>query len=433
MSLSLLLTVFTAIPSLAGDVHVVDGTGAGDFPTVQQALNSALDGDVILVRPGSYPSFVVDDLDICIVADGGTVTTGTVRARDLAVGKTLVLDGIDAQGVPSSSPSISRGAWFINCAGSIRAQHSSFQAGDSNSDSAEDGWDGARLENCLDVSFTNCLLAGSHDSGAYGDNTGVHYGGGNGLYAIQSFVSVFASEVLAGDGHPATIWDAGVGGHGALLESGSQLHAHSSTVKGGDGGGTSFDMGWGGDGGHGVFSRTLSAANLLGCNLIAGQGGWGSGCSFCGGGEDGAPAIGASITILPGDPRELCLLGPIGPLREGAAVALSIEGYVGSRASMIYSYGTDRRTLTLHRLLLLSAPFIRLLPSPAPRPIPLALPTRNFLGAWSANTLPVTFQAGTLTPGIEGERIFAQPIHMPTTGSWNLGAPVVLFVVDSSL
>ena len=166
MSLSLLLAVFTAIPSLAGDVHVVDVTGAGDFPTVQQALNSALDGDVILVRPGSYPSFVVDDLDICIVADGGTVTTGTVRARNLALGKTLVLDGIDAQGVPSSSPSISRGAWFINCAGSIRAQHSSFQAGDSNSDSAEDGWDGARLENCLDVSFTDCLLAGSRDSGA---------------------------------------------------------------------------------------------------------------------------------------------------------------------------------------------------------------------------------------------------------------------------
>ena len=432
--LSLLLSAFAATPSLANDVHIVDATGGGDFPTIQQALNSAFDGDLILVRPGSYPSFVVDDLDVSIMADGGFVTTGTIRARNLSAGKVLVLAGLDAQGAPTSSPSSTRGAWFIDCAGSIRVQHSNFRAADSMSSLAEDGWDGVRLENCLDVSFTNCLLAGSRDSGAYGDNTGTHYGGGNGLYAIQSLVSVFASEVLAGDGHPATVWDAGVGGHGALLESGSQLHAHSSTVKGGDGGGTTFDLGWGGDGGHGVFSTALCAANLLGCNLIAGQGGWGSGCSFCGGGEDGSPAIGASITILPGDPRDLCLLGPIGPLREGAAVALSIEGYVGSRASMIYSYGTDRRTLTqAARLLLLSSPFIRLLPSQAPRPIPLALPSRNYLGTWSTSTLLLTIQADNLAPGVEGVRIFAQPFHVPSSGAWNLGAPVVLHVVSASL
>ena len=70
---SLFLAATSAAPSLASDVHIVDTTGAGDFPTIQQALNSAADGDIILVRPGTYPSFVVDNLDVTIIADGGLV------------------------------------------------------------------------------------------------------------------------------------------------------------------------------------------------------------------------------------------------------------------------------------------------------------------------------------------------------------------------
>jgi hypothetical protein len=91
MTLSLTLLLATAAPALAGDVHIVDSSGAGDYPTIQQALNNAADEDLILVRPGSYPSFVVDDLDISIIADGGTVSTGTVRVRDLSADKTLDL------------------------------------------------------------------------------------------------------------------------------------------------------------------------------------------------------------------------------------------------------------------------------------------------------------------------------------------------------
>jgi len=425
----------SATPALANDVHIVDATGAGEFPTIQQALNSAVDGDIILVRSGTYPSFVVDNLDVTIIADGGFVTTGTIRARNLAADKVLVIDGLDAIGAPTSSASSARGAFFIDCAGAIRVQHSSFIGADSLSVDPENGWDGAYLDHCLDVSFTDCLLVGGVDSGEYGANTGTGaYGGGNGLYATNSVVSVYASEARAGDGHSAVYWDGGEGGDGARVEAGSRLIAHSSTFEGGDGGGTHFNMGYGQDGGHGVNARTGSSADVIGCTLIAGQGGNAHSCGFCGAGEDGYPDYG-DTTLHAGDVRDLCLVPRVGAFKEGVSVALTINSYAGSRASMIYSLGADRRELSVpDRLLLLASPFVRLMPAPAPRPIPLALPSRNFLGVFgSTGALNVTFQAADLLPGVEGERVLAQPFHVPTSGGWNLGAPVVLVILDAAI
>lgn len=433
LSLSLVLTALTAVPAFANDVHVVDATGAGDYLTIQQAVNGATDGDLLLVRPGSYPSFVVDDLDIVIVADGGAVTTGTIRARNLSEGKVLVLDGLDAQGAQSSSPSSSRGGWFINCEGSIRVQHCAFQAADSNSSSAENGWEGVVVEDCNDVSFTSCDMGGGVDSGSYIENASSPIKGGTGLQISSSLVSMYASNVLGGDGHAANTWDAGAGGDGARVVGDSHLLAHSSDIRGGDGGGTSFDYGWGGDGGAGLVSNTTLGVDLLGCNLLGGFGGGGSGCFWCGFGQNGPYTSGSSIQTLPGSVLDLVLVDQLGPIREGAAVGVTIAGHPGSRATMLYSYGADRRALALPaRLLLLDTPLIRLIPGL--HPIPIALPATNFLGAFnSSGALSVTIQAGSLGPGIEGERVLAQPFHVPASGTWNLGAPLVIIVVDSSL
>ena len=62
------------------------------------------------------------------------------------------------------------------------------------------------------------LLVGGIDSGEYGANTGSDaYGGGYGLYATSSLVSMFASEARAGDGHFSVYWDGGEGGDGARM------------------------------------------------------------------------------------------------------------------------------------------------------------------------------------------------------------------------
>jgi len=102
---------------------------------------------------------------------------------------------------------------------------------------------------------------------------------------------------------------------------------------------------------------------------------------------------------------------------------------------LIYSLGADRRELGVpDKLLMLASPFLRLIPSPAPRPVPLALPARNLLGAFnSAGSLSVTFQADDLPPGVEAERVLSQPLHVPGSGGWNLGAPHVLVILDAAI
>jgi hypothetical protein len=54
----------------AGQVLVVSRDGAGDATTISGALRTADDGDVILVRPGTYRENVIVDRDVVIVGDG---------------------------------------------------------------------------------------------------------------------------------------------------------------------------------------------------------------------------------------------------------------------------------------------------------------------------------------------------------------------------
>ena len=61
MKLPLPLTPAPLLLALAGplgaqEVHVVDSTGAGEFLTVQEAVDAASDDDTVLVRSGDYRS-----------------------------------------------------------------------------------------------------------------------------------------------------------------------------------------------------------------------------------------------------------------------------------------------------------------------------------------------------------------------------------------
>lgn len=51
------LLLFTlALP----DTITVDGSGGGDFTTIQEAIDAASPGDLIRVLPGVYPGFDLD-------------------------------------------------------------------------------------------------------------------------------------------------------------------------------------------------------------------------------------------------------------------------------------------------------------------------------------------------------------------------------------
>ncbi len=49
---------------------VVDGAGNGDYTTITEAVANAVDGDEILVRPGTYVEAVIIDKDITLRGDG---------------------------------------------------------------------------------------------------------------------------------------------------------------------------------------------------------------------------------------------------------------------------------------------------------------------------------------------------------------------------
>ena len=105
---ALLFALSTGLSTAAaqGRVWVVDdGPTAADFQTIQGAVDAASDGDVVWVRPGTYPRFAIDDKALSVMAEeAGTVELldffelhPAIRVDNLAVGKTVVLHGIHAR------------------------------------------------------------------------------------------------------------------------------------------------------------------------------------------------------------------------------------------------------------------------------------------------------------------------------------------------
>jgi hypothetical protein len=93
---ALLAALAWATPALAQVTWTVDDSGGADFVQIQDAIDAAADGDVILVEPGDYASFAIVDKGLVLT---GTTPTAMVRVsshsevRDLAAGKLVELTG----------------------------------------------------------------------------------------------------------------------------------------------------------------------------------------------------------------------------------------------------------------------------------------------------------------------------------------------------
>src|SRR6185295_13168121 len=109
-------------PAFAG-VHIVDTTGRGDQLTIAAAVAAASDGDLVLVRSGTYAGFVVDDKALVITIDVGALVTieGTIEIDNLAAGKSLVLAELLVHGTADASGS-SPALRLVNAAGRVRVE-----------------------------------------------------------------------------------------------------------------------------------------------------------------------------------------------------------------------------------------------------------------------------------------------------------------------
>ena len=102
----------------ADDPIVVDQSGGGDYTTISQALDAAVDGDEIIVKPGTYAEAITIDKDIVLRGDGPvaevriehpdavlvTLQDSTATLADLTLGGGEMTRGMEVYG---GAPTIS--------------------------------------------------------------------------------------------------------------------------------------------------------------------------------------------------------------------------------------------------------------------------------------------------------------------------------------
>lgn len=329
----------TSLGALAqADVKIVAADGSAPFLTIQDAVDAALDKDVVLVRPGTYAGFEIDDEGLTVTAEIGTRVTvnSSVRVRDLAQGRTVLLSNLDVTGSFNAPPAIGHGLRLENNLGAVRAQNCTFSAWPSNIPAGleQSGREGASLEMNADVMFTRCEFLGGHGRDFY-DCCGPGHPGGHGIENVASVLALYDCHVEGFEGGYSG-WG-GLGGHG-LVQNGPALYAAGCTLVGGKGGyGDDFVFGPGGDGGDGLRALAGSSSVLVDTALAGGD----PGESFLGspGASAGAPSSGpGSLSTSPGPARHLSTTN-IG--WAGAQVGLELVGQPGDRVRLVASPGTD--------------------------------------------------------------------------------------------
>ncbi len=200
-----------ATPAFA-DVLVVDGTGAGEFTDLTQAVAASASGDVILVRPGTYLGDVdLQGRGLTVVADapGTVVVDGMVRVAGLSAGRFVVLSGLELRS----------GFTFEDCDGQIQVRdcvgprHTAGVNHPGNLGFPQMGECGIGVSshtarNCARVVLTDCTLTGEDGLDGFDGEPGEH-----GLLVADSRVLLFDCTLMGGHGGEAN-WGFG---HGAVI------------------------------------------------------------------------------------------------------------------------------------------------------------------------------------------------------------------------
>ncbi|MCZ6734691.1 MAG: hypothetical protein O7C65_02755, partial [Planctomycetota bacterium] len=209
------------VPAVADIIHV-----PGDYLTIQEAIDAAMDGDEVEVHPGTYNE-TIDFLGKAITVystDGRDVTiidaqqTGTVVTCNSGEGPDTVLDGFTVTGgTGSGMASVGSSPRVTNC--TFSGNFASFSGGMYNSDSSPTvtscifsgntalprlgggGGDGGGMFNDNDSSPTmaNCTFSGNL---AFAGNGGAMFNGGGSPTVTNCILWGDSSSEIEG---PATV------------------------------------------------------------------------------------------------------------------------------------------------------------------------------------------------------------------------------------
>lgn len=250
---------------------VDDDGGAGvDFTEIAAGVSAAGEGDVLLVRDGTYAEFGIGNKSLSIVAEAGhrpliseqMVGSGSgdsiVRVTGLAAGKEVYLRGLDLGGTYFQAFSRTPFITLSNNAGEVWIEDCTTGVG-----GIFQGFTALHAVNCAGVNITRCVLEASvAGEGTYG----------MGILAQDSNLTLWDSAVDGAEGQPG--FTANDGGHGISL-SGGTLFSAGCTIRGGAGSSSTF-FPVGGDGGHGLHVNGGALVRQRDCVLVGGAAGSGS-------------------------------------------------------------------------------------------------------------------------------------------------------------
>jgi hypothetical protein len=396
------LAALALAPLAQPDVLVVDDDGPGPYLDLQSAVDTAAEGDVILIEGGTYGAVDVVGKSLVLTADLGEIVNvnGRVSVRQLAASQVVVIRGLTVQILDQGAPQVllTGNAGFVlleDCAiGTTSAINPALPL---------------RVEQSLQAALVRCELRGSQ-SFFFPLPTGPA------VEVSGSILYAYDSTFVGGNGNATGAPDSEPGGDGAVVSDAGVLFASRSIFAGGAGGSVfSFPLP-GGPGGDAIQASGGSAVVLLGATLQPGPGG------FSQFGPDGPPGLplrllsGAVSASVPGAPRSFAAESPV---RAGASAALGFRGQAGDLA-----------------LVALSAVLAPLPSLPLAGVVFLAAP---LLGIQIHGTLPddqpfaSSLSPPPLPPGMLELQVHLQGAFLTSAGAIRLGPASTLVVLDPSV
>ena len=418
--------------AFASDVLVVDAAGGSPYVTIQAAVDAAVDGDTVLVKPGSYAAFVVAQKDLSVIGDGSPrpVVTGGSRVENTLAHQDVLLAGLELRGVKVAAVGLP-GLTIEDALGALRVEDCQILGPDGVwcpgtplgcPSPWPEGGEAVSVSQAVDVTFARCVLRGGK---GLDDHLGTNNGGGHALVALGARLALYACDVLGGSGggHSGAfhfLADGGNGGHGIV---GSDLgvdplalHLAGTPVRGGPGGWGAQCIdpsGWGGDGVH------LSGVGAGGAALLRLDGALFGGVGGCGE-PNGLPLVllgSATSTLLPGVARRARVESPV---REGQPTQSVFDGVPGDRVYLIGSPVPD------FQILRASGGVLHLAPG--------SFGALAFQGVVPpGGVLTLTSPAATLPAGVDAQRFFLQAVFRDAASARWLSTPLTPVVLDGSL
>jgi hypothetical protein len=412
-----------ATGSAPAGVIVVDAAGGGDFTTLTAAVAAAVDGDLLLVRDGTYAEpapVVIDGKALTITGEPQAFSQQTgvqsgFIVRNLPPTENVLLVNLHIWGNPGSATQAATPALTLqNNVSHVRIQSCFLSGGGGSHNANPNGAPAVDIAASASSAFVGSFLSGG--SGKFSPSLSEVTGnGGPGIRLAAGQVLLEHAGVEGGTGGSNLIggWpQGGIGGTGFRHLSGS-IFIVASSLRGGEGG-TAHN---GGAGGVGLQMGASGLAWMMGGSFSQGGNG-----GFSDEGPNGAK--GAALVDPNGLVTDFGGGSPFGtlhdfdltsPIRENQSGTLKFSGHVG-----------DARFL-------LVAPTLHQLPFPEYQGVLMLMPTQ-LLGPFplgSPGNQSVPFVTPTLPIGIEFLQLHVQAAyagaHAPV-----LGPARVLTILDAS-